>query len=558
MTTVIVIVMVLLLIGVIILLVLAGRGRSGNKGEDPLSARLAEYSQQGEGVSLEEIELSQPFTDRVIKPALRHLRQFGNRVKRQPAEKPSTRSEAGENVTPQTSTHRGGGSLLKRIELAKPDDAASQEKTRQMLRENMNQIGPTVHMPSTGMLRRLWDGFHATGEKDNQEVTKRQIDVLDRLISRIKGPTKPPSKDSRTSAASIPISHPAELPIVIHQLETHPPTEEELEAARQRQAEREKFLESLSTPASTETSPDESSVESPLTEMTEALIPIQRETEESGTDPVDCTVMAPTQVKKRTTFLVQVFLHTTEQPELVKALAREFDPTARRLGYQPLEIDLPRGTQLTVELALTGLQVEEPLQGVKWLGRTTSVQFEVKVPSEVPIGSVVGKVIVHREELPIGCIHFKVEVVGARSSVSEQPVPTGLNARRYQEAFISYCSQDREEVLKRVQMLERFHIHIFQDILSIEPGSQWEMELFKHIDSCDLFLLFWSTAAKASPWVEREIRHALDRKGGDETAPPEIIPVLIEGPPVPAPPPYLSHLQFNDRFLYFMKSRQAD
>ena len=39
---------------------------------------------------------------------------------------------------------------------------------------------------------------------------------------------------------------------------------------------------------------------------------------------------------------------------------------------------------------------------------------------------------------------------------------------------------------------------------------------------------------------------------GDDGAPPEIIPVPIEGPPPVAPPPELAHLHFNDRLLYFM------
>ncbi len=69
---------------------------------------------------------------------------------------------------------------------------------------------------------------------------------------------------------------------------------------------------------------------------------------------------------------------------------------------------------------------------------------------------------------------------------------------------------------------------------------------------CDLFLLFWSNAAKQSDWVLKEVHYALGRKGDDDTAPPEIMPVIIEGPPVVEPPPELAHLHFNDRLLYVM------
>jgi hypothetical protein len=299
--------------------------------------------------------------------------------------------------------------------------------------------------------------------------------------------------------------------------------------------------------------PQEASDAGSPAETEKCLHPVRRQAQEADLDPVDCTVLAPPEVGRKSGFLVQVFLHTAGQGEMVRVMAAEFDPESRRLGYQPLEVELERGARLVIELSLPGLEVEEQVQGIKWQGRTTSVQFGVRVPTNFSPGAVLGKVAVFLEGLPVGAIRFKLQVIPARRKTSK-PLPTGLEARRYHEAFISYCSQDRDEVLKRVQMLERFHIQIFQDILSLEPGARWERELFAHIDRCDLFLLFWSNAARASSWVEKEVRYALERKGGDDTAPPEIVPVVIEGPPVPPPPPYLAHLQFNDRFLYFMKA----
>jgi tight adherence protein C len=46
---------------------------------DPLQARLAEYSTRERPLTLEEIELSQPFTQRVLLPMLRRLGQFAAR-----------------------------------------------------------------------------------------------------------------------------------------------------------------------------------------------------------------------------------------------------------------------------------------------------------------------------------------------------------------------------------------------------------------------------------------------------------------------------------------------
>jgi hypothetical protein len=57
-----------------------------------------------------------------------------------------------------------------------------------------------------------------------------------------------------------------------------------------------------------------------------------------------------------------------------------------------------------------------------------------------------------------------------------------------------------------------------------------------------------------SSWVLREVQYAIDRHHGDESLPPEIIPVIIEGPPPVAPPAELSHPHFNDWFTYFVNA----
>ena len=65
---VIVAVVVLILIGALILVVI---GMRESTGEDPLQARLADYAARGEAATLEEIELSQPISERVIMPLAR-------------------------------------------------------------------------------------------------------------------------------------------------------------------------------------------------------------------------------------------------------------------------------------------------------------------------------------------------------------------------------------------------------------------------------------------------------------------------------------------------------
>lgn len=76
-TVVIVILVAAILIGAIILIIVGMRDSDRNV--DPLQERLAEYAARGETVSLEEIELSQPLTERVILPIARKLGEFVTR-----------------------------------------------------------------------------------------------------------------------------------------------------------------------------------------------------------------------------------------------------------------------------------------------------------------------------------------------------------------------------------------------------------------------------------------------------------------------------------------------
>jgi len=60
-------------------------------------------------------------------------------------------------------------------------------------------------------------------------------------------------------------------------------------------------------------------------------------------------------------------------------------------------------------------------------------------------------------------------------------------------------------------------------------------ETWKEIAEDDVFYLFWSAAAKASPWVEKEWRCALERRGENF-----IDPVPLVSPDIVRPPEELA------------------
>jgi len=73
-----IIIIAVVLIGVVVLLIVSGSKRFDSD-QDPLAARLAEFSARGTPVTLEEIELSQPFQDRVLLPIMKRLGDLSSR-----------------------------------------------------------------------------------------------------------------------------------------------------------------------------------------------------------------------------------------------------------------------------------------------------------------------------------------------------------------------------------------------------------------------------------------------------------------------------------------------
>lgn len=265
-------------------------------------------------------------------------------------------------------------------------------------------------------------------------------------------------------------------------------------------------------------------------------------------DDVDVTVFAPAQCRPNDSVLVQVFAHLSCQSESVEENAICFDRTSTKRGATALGTKIARGTPLMFEVISRHARIEESTQELIWNGREVSVQFELDAPAQER--NVISKVVVSQDSIPIGTIRFTLEVKqSSQNKERKGSVSPSGTARRFSRAFVSYSSSDREEVLKRAQMLKRVGIEVFQDILSIEPGQRWEDEIYDNIDQSDVMFLFWSSSARDSEEVKKEWQYGLLKKNDDY-----IQPVIIEGPPIVPPPPELAHLHFNDQIVYFINS----
>ena len=277
-----------------------------------------------------------------------------------------------------------------------------------------------------------------------------------------------------------------------------------------------------------------------------------RAAEAPSTDPVEdmveCSVFGPPAAPPGKTILIQVFLHLANQAERASFLASTMDASAKLKATKSLNLPIKRGTRVEIALTADGLVVDEPVQSVVWRGEPAFCQFLATIPAGTSGQSFFPVVRVSVDGKLVGPIKFRLSSEDAASRPVSEPL--GDHAGPYKHAFVSYATKDRKEVLKRLQMLEVMKTKFFQDILSIEAGDRWKKKLYQNIDRCDLFLLFWSQAAKDSEWVIKEAEYALAHQRENPHREPDLVPVVLEQN-VP-PPPSLSAFQFNDRIGYLI------
>jgi hypothetical protein len=132
----------------------------------------------------------------------------------------------------------------------------------------------------------------------------------------------------------------------------------------------------------------------------------------------------------------------------------------------------------------------------------------------------------------------------------EKAVPSDLRGQlTSNKVFISYASADRDEVFRRIQVLDLLGIETYLDVGDLRAGEKWEDSIRGAIDQTKFMILFWSKAARESQWVEKEWRYALDRRGINYIRP---LPLCL---PNEAPPPSeLAELHFGSPRLHFIKS----
>jgi hypothetical protein len=267
-------------------------------------------------------------------------------------------------------------------------------------------------------------------------------------------------------------------------------------------------------------------------------------------DQVHFSVTSPPDIKIGDSFVVDVWAFQEKHRKAVIKRALEGVIEHDLMVKSKGPILLARGGILVVRLIMGGLVIDDHEDIILWDGDIGNATFLVRVPTDIKLGSADGIVTIQMNGLQIARLYFVVKIGKRVSKVSQIRTEEKL----HKSAFVSYASADRDEVLPRIQGIQKVapELKIFMDVLSLRSGEDWANRLWDVIPQNDIFYLFWSDNARKSEWVEKEWRCALKTRGLDF-----IDPVPLVSPELVPPPPELASKYFGDWILSFAGDRAS-
>jgi len=266
-------------------------------------------------------------------------------------------------------------------------------------------------------------------------------------------------------------------------------------------------------------------------------------------DHIHFSVTAPDSLAAGESVEVHFWAHLARQRHAViqRAARAMAISTEKVLMKSEGPFAVARGATITVDLSVSGLDSPQSSKTVMWTGEIGSAIFVVSVPRDVVPGGHPGCIRIRVDGVEVARLDFVLLIRNA----SRKMKTVKATIKRHKRAFASYASEDRDQVLARVQGIQKAapRLDVFLDVVKLRSGQYWEEELWKAIPASDIFYLFWSHNAAVSEWVGKEWRCAYKAKGLDF-----IDPVPLEGPDKAPPPPELAAKHFFDPLLPFMNS----
>jgi outer membrane biosynthesis protein TonB len=201
----------------------------------------------------------------------------------------------------------------------------------------------------------------------------------------------------------------------------------------------------------------------------------------------------------------------------------------------PAIADVPEGALVTATPHLDGFQFNPPSISLGFYKDWHRFDFELRTKFAPLNQSTNGVVTFTVEGIIIADIPLSIYV---GQLVSTGDVRTRAAAKLYHAIFCSYSHRDTQIVSRAERAYKALGLDYLRDVISLKSGQEWDEELLNLISKADIFQLFWSSAAADSSYVRQEWEYAL-KLNRDKF----IRPVYWEEPQPPIPPE-LGHIHF--------------
>lgn len=274
----------------------------------------------------------------------------------------------------------------------------------------------------------------------------------------------------------------------------------------------------------------------PREEDTEAFQP--------APEPVEFTVYHPPELVPERWAKLLAYAHLAGARDEVerdreKVLAGE--PGAHRQRSADAIVPIRRESAIRVVPQLPGCRFNPAEASFLWLEDWHSALFRVQAhrqaPGFAPGQAVNGRVAFYVESVLVGEVPIWA-LISDRAELEPGEPRRSAPVAAFDRVFASYSHRDGEIVEALGRAYEALGMEFLRDVEVLRSGEEWNPRLLELIEGADVFQLYWSENARASPYVAQEWRHALAQQRERF-----IRPVYWQRP-MPPPPEDLRSIHF--------------
>ena len=304
--------------------------------------------------------------------------------------------------------------------------------------------------------------------------------------------------------------------------------------------ERTVALKVLHAPAA-EDAPTPTLVAAPAVQITDRLPDItlvgvaaptlasQSEAEIARTRPLDdnvqFTVYRPAVVRPAKWHSLLAFAHLSErppdadrsEPDPVQEVQRQArmvlgrDADSFKATTQDSRVAVPREGELTFMPVMEGVEFNPPSRQFLWTESVHREEFRLRASQDLAGRSARGTLSVYLGSILLAEVTLVIRVDERTEGPDSKAASSAeiSTARPYRKIFASYSHRDHAVVREFESYATALGDRYLRDVVDLRAGEAWSDRLMEFIEQADVFQLFWSQNAMASPFVRAEWEHAL-------------------------------------------------